>query len=98
VPCTDPTLFDIPIPSIPSLLIREVLHPFFVFQIYSVILWCFEAYFYFAACILIIAAVSIIATLIETRRRLFALSDLAHFTSTVTALRGGSGNRCRHRS
>ena len=84
-----PNTIDIPIPSIPSLLVREVLHPFFVFQIYSIILWCFEAYFYFAACIFIIAAVSIITTLIETRRRLFALSELAHFTSTVTVLRGG---------
>ena len=80
---------DIPVPSIPTLLVREVLHPFFVFQIYSIVLWSFEQYFYFAACILVIAAVSIVTTLMETRSRLKALSDLAHFTSTVTVLRDG---------
>ena len=84
-----PNAIDIPIPSVPSLLVREVLHPFFVFQIYSIVLWCFEAYFVFAGCILVIATVSIVTTLVETRRRLFALRELAHFTSPVTALRDG---------
>ena len=84
-----PNAISIPIPSIPSLLLREVLHPFFVFQIYSIVLWCFEAYYVFAACIFIIAAVSIATTLVETRRRLFALRELAHFTSQVRALRDG---------
>ena len=84
-----PNAIDIPIPSIPSLLVREVLHPFFVFQIYSIILWCAEAYYYFAGCIAIIAAVSIVTTLLETRRRLFALSEVARFTSQVRVNRGG---------
>ena len=80
----------ITVPSVPSLLIHEVLHPFFVFQLFSLVLWCFEQYFYFAACIFIIAAVSIATTVIETRRRLFALAELARFSSSVTVLRDGS--------
>ena len=78
---------SITVPSVPSLLIHEVLHPFFVFQIFSLVLWCFEAYFYFAACIFIIATVSIATTVVETRRRLFALAELARFSSSVNVLR-----------
>ena len=79
----------ITVPSVPSLLVHEVLHPFFVFQIFSLVLWCFEKYYYFAACIFIIATVSIATTVIETRRRLFALSELARFSSSVSVLRDG---------
>ena len=78
---------SITVPSVPSLLIHEVLHPFFVFQLFSLVLWCFELYFYFAACIFFIAAVSIATTVLETRRRLFALADLARFSTSVLALR-----------
>lgn len=33
------------VPTYPVLLMQELFHPFFIFQIYSVILWCFEAYY-----------------------------------------------------
>ena len=79
----------IAVPSVPSLLVHEVLHPFFVFQIFSLVLWCFEAYFYFAGCIFLIATVSIATTVIETRRRLIAVADLARFSTPVTVLREG---------
>ena len=80
---------SIRVPSVPSLLIHEVLHPFFVFQLFSLVLWCFEQYFYFAACIFLIASVSIATTVLETRRRLIALAELARFSSSVSALREG---------
>ena len=75
------------VPSYPTLLMREIFHPFFIFQIYSVILWCFEAYYIFALCIAVIASVSIVATLLETRGRLAALSALARFDVELTVLR-----------
>lgn len=33
---------QIMVPTYPQLLMRELFHPFFIFQFYSVILWCFE--------------------------------------------------------
>jgi len=78
---------SIVVPSIPILLMREVFHPFFIFQLYSVILWYFEAYYYFAACIFVLATISIVTTLIETRSRLTALSELAKHESRVRVLR-----------
>ena len=84
-----PNTIDIAIPSIPVLLVTEILHPFFVFQLYSVILWSTFEYYYFAACIVIIAIAAIVTTLMETRKRLFALREMAAFTSTVTVKRDG---------
>jgi len=75
------------VPSYPALLLKEVFHPFFIFQIYSVILWIFEEYYWFALCIFVIAAVSIVTTLRETRSSLINLSKVARFDVPVTVLR-----------
>ena len=80
------------VPSYPTLLMRELFHPFFIFQIYSVILWCFEAYYIFALCIFVIAAISIVTTLLETRSRLQNLSNLAKFDVELTVLRNDGPN------
>ena len=45
----------------------QVLHPFYVFQIASLILWSIDTYYYYAACIFFMSVGSIAATLIETR-------------------------------
>ncbi|KAI9677560.1 MAG: hypothetical protein M1817_006514 [Caeruleum heppii] len=42
-------------------------HPFYVFQIASLLLWSLDEYYYYAACIFTISVVSITSTLIETR-------------------------------
>ena len=47
------------VPPLPVLFMREVFQPFFVFQIFSVILWCAEEYYTFAACIFVIGVYSI---------------------------------------
>jgi len=79
----------IAVPSIPTLLFQECFHPFYVFQMYSVILWGFENYYIFAIAIAIIAIVSIVQTLIETRRRMTELSNMARFECTVTVVSQG---------
>ena len=80
-------ILTIIVPSYLNLLVGEVFTPFMVFQLYSVILWCFELYYIFASAIFVIAAVSIITTLLETRKRLISLSTLAYYTSAVQTLR-----------
>jgi cation-transporting ATPase 13A2 len=75
------------VPSIPALLFGEVFHPFYVFQAYSVILWGFEEYWIFAGAILLIATVSIVQTLIDTRKRMTELAALARYDCQVTVLR-----------
>lgn len=46
----------------------QVIHPFYVFQIASIILWSLDNYYYYAFCIALISAVSITTTLIDTRK------------------------------
>ncbi|KAG5635993.1 hypothetical protein H0H81_009443 [Sphagnurus paluster] len=51
-----------------SLLVDEVIHPFYVFQIASIILWTLDDYYYYAFCIALISITTIIATLLETKK------------------------------
>eukprot|EP01132_Coremiostelium_polycephalum_P005014 gene5014-6243_t len=84
-----PNIIDVPLKSIPKLLLDEVLHPFFIFQIYSIGLWCAEAYYYYAGAIFFIASVSAIITLRETRNNLIKLGEIARTSCSVNVLRGG---------
>ena len=46
----------------------QVIHPFYVFQIASIILWSLDDYYYYAFCIALISAISIVTTLVETKK------------------------------
>ncbi|RYC55597.1 hypothetical protein CHU98_g10610 [Xylaria longipes] len=81
-----PNLIDIEQKSIPQLLVDEVFHPFYVFQVASLILWSVDQYYYYAICIFVMSAGSIIATLVETRAR---LRDISRFECDVRVLRNG---------
>ncbi|KAI9831005.1 MAG: hypothetical protein M1826_004122 [Phylliscum demangeonii] len=80
---------DIEQKSIPQLLVSEAIHPFYVFQIASLILWTLDNYFYYAACIFIISIFSIISTIIDTRVTLRRLHELSKFECDVRVLRSG---------
>lgn len=45
----------------------QVFHPFYVFQIASLILWSLDQYYYYAVAIFLMSFGSIVTTLIETR-------------------------------
>ncbi|MCJ1234491.1 hypothetical protein MMC14_002452 [Varicellaria rhodocarpa] len=82
-------VIDIQQKSIPQLLVDEAFHPFYVFQIASLILWSIDEYYYYAACIFIISVVSITTTLLETRATLKRLREISRFECDVRALRNG---------
>ncbi|KAI8641070.1 P5-type ATPase cation transporter-domain-containing protein [Parasitella parasitica] len=67
-----PNLINIREKPTSKLLTDEVLNPFYVFQIGSILLWCMDDYYYYAFCIFIISAFSIISTLIETKQVILA--------------------------
>ncbi|KAJ3187274.1 hypothetical protein HK101_009383, partial [Irineochytrium annulatum] len=72
-----------------KLLMDEVLHPFFIFQILSMILWSLDEYYYYAACILIISVMSTASTLFETKKTMRRLRDMSRFSCEIRAWRGG---------
>ncbi|ORY72025.1 uncharacterized protein BCR38DRAFT_454387 [Pseudomassariella vexata] len=82
-------LIDIEQKSISQLLVDEVFHPFYVFQIASLILWSMDEYYYYAICIFVMSAGSIIATLVETRSTMKRLREISRFECDVRVLRNG---------
>uniref|UniRef100_A0A672JSV6 Succinate dehydrogenase [ubiquinone] iron-sulfur subunit, mitochondrial-like n=1 Tax=Sinocyclocheilus grahami TaxID=75366 RepID=A0A672JSV6_SINGR len=62
-------IIDVPVKTYLQLLFEEVLNPFYIFQVFSIILWMSDRYYYYAACILIISLISIGVCLSNARNR-----------------------------
>lgn len=69
-----------------DLLVSEVLHPFYIFQIVSIILWSLDDYYYYAFCIAAISVGSILSTLIETKKTIARMREMNRFVCTVRVL------------
>ncbi|PCG95941.1 ATPase, P-type, K/Mg/Cd/Cu/Zn/Na/Ca/Na/H-transporter [Penicillium occitanis (nom. inval.)] len=82
-------LIDVQQKSMPQLLVDEVLHPFYIFQIASLTLWSMDQYYYYAVCIFLISIFSITATILETRSTMARLKEVSHFECNVRVLRNG---------
>ncbi|KAL8670244.1 MAG: hypothetical protein Q9168_005208 [Polycauliona sp. 1 TL-2023] len=75
--------------TIPQLLVDEAFHPFYVFQVCSLVLWSLDDYYYYAVCIFLISVVSITTTLFETRSTMQKLREISHFECDVRVIRNG---------
>lgn len=73
--------------STTELLVGEVLHPFYIFQIVSIALWSLDDYYYYAFCIAAISVGSILSTLVETKKTIARMREMNHFVCTVRVLR-----------
>ncbi|KAL1642529.1 hypothetical protein SLS61_009619 [Didymella pomorum] len=80
---------DIAEKSLGQLLVDEVFHPFYVFQIASLFLWSVDEYYYYAAAIFLISVISITTTLIETKATMKRLRDVSKLECEVRVLRNG---------
>ncbi|XP_076600171.1 polyamine-transporting ATPase 13A3-like [Chaetodon auriga] len=82
---------DVQVPSLFMLLITEVLNPFYVFQLCSIILWCADDYYYYATAIIIMSAISIATSLYTIKKQYVMLHDMvaAHSVLRVSVCRGG---------
>ncbi|OUM58256.1 hypothetical protein PIROE2DRAFT_48109 [Piromyces sp. E2] len=70
-----------------SFLLDEVLHPFYIFQIFSIILWCAEDYYYYAFCIFVMSVFSTYSTLKTSKENLKKISEMSKFTCPVVVVR-----------
>ncbi|KAF2263922.1 P-type ATPase-like protein [Lojkania enalia] len=82
-------LIDIEEKSVGQLLVDEIFHPFYIFQIASLFLWSVDEYYYYAACIFVISIVSITTTLIETKSTMKRMREVSIFECDIRVLRSG---------
>ncbi|XP_026883180.2 probable cation-transporting ATPase 13A3 isoform X2 [Electrophorus electricus] len=77
------------VPSLFKLLIKEVLNPFYIFQLFSVILWCSDEYYYYAMTIVLMSVISIATSLYTIKKQYVMLHDmvLAHSIVRVSVCR-----------
>ncbi|KAH7925940.1 hypothetical protein BV22DRAFT_1112020 [Leucogyrophana mollusca] len=85
-----PNLVDIEGKSVMSLLIDEIIHPFYVFQVASIILWSLDDYYYYAFCIALISTLSVVTTLIDTKKTIRRMRDMSRFSCEVTVFADGT--------
>ncbi|GAA5922543.1 hypothetical protein JCM1841_006194 [Sporobolomyces salmonicolor] len=84
-----PNAIEIEAKGVGQLLMDEVLHPFYVFQVFSIVLWSVDDYYYYAFAIAVISVVSIISTLLETRANVGRMREMSRFSCDVKVLRDG---------
>ncbi|XHG00469.1 hypothetical protein AWENTII_003921, partial [Aspergillus wentii] len=82
-------LIDIEQKPIAQLLMDEAFHPFYIFQIASLVLWSLDEYYYYAVCIFLISIFSIGATVLETRSTMHRLRSISLFECYIRVLRNG---------
>ncbi|NWZ51892.1 AT132 ATPase, partial [Haliaeetus albicilla] len=78
-----PNLIEVPVKSYARLLVEEVLNPFYIFQVFSIVLWVCDAYYYYAACIFLISTISLGLSLYETRKQSATLQNMAKMSVGV---------------
>ncbi|CAC5407094.1 Probable cation-transporting ATPase W08D2.5,Probable cation-transporting ATPase 13A3 [Mytilus coruscus] len=71
-----------------TLLFKEVLSPFYIFQLFSCSLWYADEYYYYASAIVLMSVISITVTIIQTRQMQRALRNTIDSSSIVTVCRG----------
>lgn len=63
-----PNEITVPYKNLKTLLVLEMLNPFYVFQIFSVILWFIYDYYYYACVILLMSMFGIVMSIIQTKK------------------------------
>ncbi|XP_065646542.1 polyamine-transporting ATPase 13A3-like [Hydra vulgaris] len=79
-------LIDIKIKSLPHLFAEECTNPFYIFQVFSCIIWFLDSYFYFAGVIIFITLTSIMISIYETQKQLITLNKMVTTSTTVSIL------------
>ncbi|XP_068137260.1 polyamine-transporting ATPase 13A3 isoform X2 [Hyperolius riggenbachi] len=74
---------NVKVPSLFKLLIKEVLNPFYIFQLFSVILWSTDEYYFYAAAIVLMSVISIISSLYTIKKQYTMLHDMVAAHSIV---------------
>ncbi|XP_057320538.1 polyamine-transporting ATPase 13A3-like isoform X2 [Microplitis mediator] len=77
----------VPLKSFLHLLWLEFLHPFYIIQLFSFCLWLSELYYFYCSVILITASISLVMSVIQTRRNQHKLNSTVHLLDKATVMR-----------
>nr|CAD7459795.1 unnamed protein product [Timema tahoe] len=88
-------VIDIEVKSYWTLFVEEVFNPFYIFQIFSVILWSLDDYYYYAGCVFVLSVISIITSLIQTKKQSLALCDLVAVSNAHTVTVSYRDGHCK---
>lgn len=83
---------DVPVPSYFKLFYTEVIHPFYLFQIASCIIWLVDEYWIYASCIAVMAIASAIFSVYQARKNRVMLAEMCYSESVVRVLRRRSSS------
>ena len=75
--------------SIPALLIYECLHPFYSFQLFSVIVWILDEYYLYSVCIILLSLFSICWSLFMTYSQQKKVLKMTKTHEVIPVLRDG---------
>lgn len=59
---------QVPVPTVVELLVDELLHPFYIFQVVSVTIWVLQFYFIYASCIFVLATAALIFSVVQVEK------------------------------
>ncbi|XP_013188723.1 polyamine-transporting ATPase 13A3 [Amyelois transitella] len=75
---------EVEVKSYWTLFVNEVFNPFYLFQIFSIILWSLDEYYQYATCVFILSTVSCMMALYQTKQMSINLHRMAGSMSTFT--------------
>ena len=78
---------DIRVSSIGKILLDELTDPFYLFQLYSIILWYCTEYYYYASAIVILTILSLIFSVYGTYKNLKQLQEISRYSCPVNVYR-----------
>lgn len=81
---------NVPVAGIWKLLALEALTPFYIFQVFSIVVWMAEVYYYYCIAIVLMSIVGIASSIMQTRKNQKNLRGTIHSVDKVTVCRGGT--------
>ncbi|KAL4491580.1 hypothetical protein ABPG73_013383 [Tetrahymena malaccensis] len=81
--CYGKCIMSIPIPSYWTYLHKELINPFFMFQIFSVCIWAYDDYYAFCIAITLILSISTASNICQIRSNLASFTKIAFYETEI---------------
>ena len=83
---------DIKISSCGKILFEELTDPFYLFQLYSIILWYCTKYYYYASVIVVLAIISLVLSVYGTYKNMKKIQEISRYSCSVKVYRRNENN------